>query len=163
MGNKMYNDWYYELKLKVISLSFLFKMLKEEVVVMMITNPWVLDDINLSESFNNVKEMIDISDSDLNMFVEIINKLENDSNGFYVAELKDEFEIIKENIHLEAGFITNMINNYMMVVNDYTINGQQIDERLDEYLDNDTACYNQMKINNDYLKKLRKERMDYFE
>ena len=162
MGNKMYNDWYYEIKLEVISLALLFKMLKEEVVVMLITNPWILDDVNLCESFCHAREMIDISADDLDKFVENINGLENDSSIFYVADLKDEFEVIKENIHLEVGFITNMIN-YMALSIDFNIDDIELNDRFEEWYDNDTACYSQMKINNDYLKKLRKERKDYFE
>lgn len=162
MKNKMYNEWIDEIKLEIIDLVLLFKMIKEEVILMLYTNGWILNDINLFESFVHLKEMIDISNSDLDKFIERIKMLDNNLNIFYVSDLKDEFDIIKENIYLEAGFITNMID-YMAIVDDVTINDNEIIKRLEQYQDNDISCYNQMKINNENLKQLRKERRDYFE
>ena len=162
MKNKMYVDLINEIKLEIIDLVLLFKMIKEEVILMLYTNGWILNDINLFESFVHLKEMIDISNSDLDKFIERIKMLDNNLNIFYVSDLKDEFDIIKENIYLEAGFITNMID-YMAIVDDVTINDNEIIKRLEQYQDNDISCYNQMKINNENLKQLRKERRDYFE
>ena len=162
MENKIYDDLYYEFKLDIVRTAFLLKSVKEDVIIMLHTNKWIADDINLSTSITHLLEMINVSDNELSNFVELIKSLEINSNVFYINDLKDEFEIIKENIKLEAGFILNMID-YMITVDDLTINDNEIVERLEQYLDNDIACYNQMKINNESLKVMRKERKDYFE
>lgn len=161
MKNNMYNDWYNDLKIEVVDLVLLFKELKEEVILMLLTNSWILEDINLFESFCHLQEMIDISNNDLDEFIKRINLLDNNSSIFYLADLKDEFDYIKENIRLESSYITNMIN-YMAIVTLPNINGPEIVERLEQYQDNDISCYNQMKINNEGLKRLKKERRDLF-
>lgn len=152
-------DWFNELKLDIINLVLLFKEIKEDVILMLVTNAWILEDINLFESFEHLKEMIDVSNNDLDNFVERVGLLEDDSNMFNVTDLKDEFDFIKENIKLEVSFITNMVG-YMDIVDNFTLDETAIMERLEIYLDVDTACYNQMKINNEQLKQLRKERRD---
>lgn len=152
-------DWFNELKLDIINLVLLFKEIKEDVILMLVTNAWILEDVNLFESFEHLKEMIDVSNSDLNSFVDRIELLDNNPNMFNVTDLKDEFDFIKENIKLEVGFFTNMVG-YMGMVDDFTLDEADIMERLEIYLDVDTSCYNQMKINNEQLKQLRKERRD---
>lgn len=156
-----YTDWFFEMKVEIIDLVLLFKMVKEEFLVMLFTNSWVLSDPNLAESFSKIKEIIDISNNDLDSFIEKVKMLDQNSTVFYVCDLKDEFEFIKENIHLEASYITNMIKRMVLV----SIPGMDLEnlEKLEEYEEIDISCYNQMRINNDELKRLRKERRDYFE
>lgn len=156
-----YTDWFYDMKVEIIDLVFLFQMLKKEFLVMFFTNSWILTDPNLAESFSKIKEIIDVSNNDLAILVEKIKMLDQNSNMFYVCDLKDEFEFIKENIHLEASYITNMIKRMILL----SIPGMEFAnlEKLEEYEEIDISCYNQMKINNDELKRLRKERRDYFE
>lgn len=152
-------DWYDKLKLEIIDLVLFFNKIKKMVIFLLLTNYWILEDINLFESFSHLKEMIDISNSDLDEFVEKIKLFDNNSIIFDKNDLLDEFEFIKENIWLEFSFITNMIK-YMTIVNDLTINNLEIEEELEQYQEIDISCYNQMKINNEQLKILKKERRD---
>lgn len=155
-------DWFNKLKIDIIDLMLTLQKLKQEFVFMIVSNDWILEDINLFESFSHLKEMIDTSDIDLTKLVEFVYKLDDDSSLFNRVDLLDEFEYIKENIHLEYNYIINM-TNYMILVNDFSINGDEITEKLLDYYDNDILFYNQMKLNNKNLKQLRKERRDYFE
>jgi hypothetical protein len=157
----MENDWYRNLKLDVIGLAVLFADIKVEIIFMLNTNPWILSDINLCESFFHLQEMIDANNLNLEDFIKRINFLEDNSILFNKDDLLYEFDFIKENVYLESGFITNMID-YMAIINDYTINGSEILERLEKYQDIDVLYYNQMKINNENLKQLKKERRDLF-
>ena len=74
----------------------------------------------------------------------------------------DEFDYIKENIHLESGYLSNMVN-YIKIVINCNINDSSIVEKLEQYHEVDISCYNQVKINNKELKKLKQERRDLFE
>ena len=136
-------DWFEQLKFDLINLLLVFKSIKEETI------------------FIHLKEMIDTSNNDLDDFIKRINLLEDKSIMFDKTDLKDEFDFIKENIHLEDSFIANMIN-YIIIINNFTINGIDITEKLEQFQDIDISCYNQMKINNENLKQLKKERRDLF-
>jgi len=155
------NDWFFEMKTEINDLVLLFKMLKEEFLIMLLTNSWILTDINLADSFSKIKGAIDISNSDMDVFIEKINMLDESANVFYVADLKDEFEFIKENIYLESSYITNMVKRMILLNLPYV--SLEILEKLEEYQEIDIYCYNQIEFNNEGLKKLRKERRDYFE
>lgn len=155
-------DWYDKLKIDIIDLVFSFQNLKKEIIFMIITNNWIFEDINLFENFIHLKEMVDISDINLSNLVKLIYELDNNSNFFSKLDLLDEFEYIKENIHLESNYINNM-TDYMILINDFSVNGDEITEKLENYCNNDNLYYNQMKINNQNLKQLKKERIDYFE
>lgn len=153
-------DWYTKLKFQIVDLALLFNDLKKEIYVMVYTNLWILEDINLFESFSHLEEMVNISNDDLGKLVERIKLLDNNSSIIFdKSDLLDEFEFIKENIHLELGYITNMIN-YMVIVTNQNINSIEQIEKLEQCQEIDISCYNQMKINNNDLKKLRKERKD---
>jgi len=149
------------MKTEINDLVLLFKMLKEEFLIMLLTNSWILTDINLADSFSKIKGAIDISNSDMDVFIEKINMLDESANVFYVADLKDEFEFIKENIYLESSYITNMVKRMILLNLPYV--SLEILEKLEEYQEIDIYCYNQIEFNNEGLKKLRKERRDYFE
>lgn len=161
MKNNMNIDWFNKLKLDIINLVLLFNQIKEETVFMMLTNHWILEDVNLFESFIHLKEMIDVSNNNLDDFVKRICLLDDSSTLFDKSDLKDEFDFIKKNIHLESGFIINMIN-YMVIITNPFINNSEKVEKLEQYQDIDISCYNQMKINNENLKQLKKERRDLF-
>lgn len=155
-------DWYDKLKLDIIALTDTFRLLKETVVFMLQSNSWILEDIKLCESFLHLQEMVEVSNNDLDEFVQRIYLLDSSSYDFSKEDLMDEFDYIRENIHLESGYITNMVN-YMVIVDDPLLHEMDKINKLEEYQDIDVSCYNQMKINNEGLKRLRKERRDNFE
>ena len=101
--------------------------------------------------------MLNISSRDLNYFIKDISLLEDSGNFFSSNDLVDEFEYIKENVNLEASYLTNIVDYITIIINP-GMNGTLIAEKLEKYHDIDLSCYNQMKINNKQLKQLRKER-----
>jgi len=161
MKNNMNIDWFDKLKFEIIDLSLFFKMLEIQTVFVLNTNGWILEDINLFERLEHLKEMLCKSNNDLNEFVKRISLLDSNLILFDKSDLIDEFDFIKENINLESNFLTNIVN-YITIVNNPSINDFGIIERLEQYQEIDISCYNQMKINNEELKKLRKERRDLF-
>ena len=50
-------DWFSLFKMEVMSLSASFQEVKKEVVVMIATNEWILEDIDLSRSFQNLQNI----------------------------------------------------------------------------------------------------------
>lgn len=155
-------DWYEKLKFEIIELSINLKKIKLDTVFLFVTNQWVFEDCNLIESFTHLLEMFDISYDDLSKLVKLIYQLDSTSTEFNKIDLLDEFDFIKENINIEFDYLSN-IEKYLSLVDNYTIDVDQINEIFDEYYENDNVYYNQMKINNENLKLLRKERRDYFE
>lgn len=155
-------DYFTELKMEIVRYSYDFTMLRETIVVMLETNRWVLEDINLCESFYHLQEMVEITYQEFTEFVEEIKILDRNMVIFNINDLLDYFDYIKENIHLESMYMTNMID-YMAIIMNHSIEADEIVERCTEYDRKDSTYLNQMKLNNDGLKKLKKERRDSFE
>lgn len=152
-------NWFDKLKFDVVKLSFLLNSINHELVFDLHKNKWALEDINLCESIYHLRDMLTTSDRDLSEFVERINILEKANAIFNSSDLLDEFSYIQENTNLEASYLNN-IKNYIEIVTNPSVNGSDITERLEKYQDTDISCYNQMKINNEQLKQLKKERRD---
>lgn len=155
-------DYFTELKEEMIRYSFHFMLLRETVVVMLETNRWIVEDINLYESFCNLQEMIELTYQEFTELVEDVNVLEQNMQVFSISDFLEQFDYIKENIHLESMYITNMVDYIEIIRNPY-INGNEITIRCSQYDQKDYTYLNQMKLNNDGLKKLKKERRDSFE
>ncbi len=154
MKNK---DWFNNLKIEIINTSLLLSSIQSRATFVLKTHNWILEDINLCESISHLVDMLNISSRDLNHFIKDINLLENSGDFFSSNDLVDEFEYIKENVNLEASYLTNIVDYITIIINP-GINGTLITEKLEKYHDIDLSCYNQMKINNKQLKQLRKER-----
>lgn len=157
MRKNMELDWFNIIKQETVSLTLFLKFIKEEIVFVLLTNKWISEDYNLGESLIKLTEMILISEKDLDSFMQELHKLDNNHVTFEVEDIKTIFDYIKENIHLEAGYLKNMMD-YMVIVDDDTLDYETLKEKFCNYLDCDIACFNQVKINNDELKKIKKER-----
>lgn len=155
-------DWFTELKIEVISHNIRFMHLRESMIILLETNRWILEDINLCESFCNLQKMVEISYQEFTELVEEIEGLDNNASVFQMNDLIDQFDYIIENIYLEFAYMINMID-YMKIIRNPYINGNEITVRCNQYDQNDHMYLNQMKLNNDGLKKLKKERRDSFE
>lgn len=154
MENK---DWFNNLKIEIINTSLLLSSIQSRATFVLKTHNWILEDINLCESISHLVDMLNISSRDLNRFIKDISLLEDSGDFFSSNDLVDEFEYIKENVNLEASYLTNIVDYINIIINP-GINGTIIAEKLEKYHDIDLSCYNQMKINNKQLKQLRKER-----
>lgn len=152
-----YGDYFFEVKREIVSLLCLFKLAKETLLEILITNSWILNDPNLAESFTRIKETIDISNNDLDLFIEKIRLLDEELSVFYMYDLKDQFEIIKETIYIESSSVVNLIN-YIVAFEDF-----RDFQKLEQCQQMDVMYYNQIKINNEQLKKIKKEGENYIE
>lgn len=150
------------IKLELLKLNVFFTHFRKETIYMLLTNRWILEDINLCESFCHLQDMIEGSCQDFHDLIQEINDLETSSKLFLIEDLKDELEYVKETIQLEASYMTNMVD-YMCIIDDYSLSPTEMTQRLEEYCDKDFCCYEQVKINREQLKQLKKERRDYFE
>lgn len=159
MKNNIKIDWFDKLKIETIQIALFSQQIRKRTIFMLRTHRWVLEDINLCESFSHLQEMIGVSNHDLDQFVQEIYTLDNGTALFNKDDLLDEFAYIKENICLESDFLTNMVNYITIIINP-NINDLSIVERLEQYREIDISCYNQMKINNKELKQLKHERRD---
>ena len=157
MHKNMELDWFNVIKQETVTLTFFLKFIKEELVSLLVTNKWISEDYNLGESLIKLTEMILISEKDLDVFMHELQRLDNNHVTFEVEDIKAMFDYIKENIHLESGYLKNMIE-YMPIVDDTTLDYETVKEKFDNYLECDIACFNQMKINNNELKKIKRER-----
>ena len=150
-------DYFTELKEEMVRYNFYFLSLRETIVIMLETNRWIVEDINLYESFCYLQEMIETTYQELTELVGDINTLEHTMQIFNISDLLDQFDYIKENIRLESMYITNMVD-YMEIIHNSSIEGEEITERCNQYNQKDYTYLNKMKLNNDGLKKLKKER-----
>ena len=155
-------DYFTELKKEMVQYSDVFMTLREAMVVMLETNRWVLEDINLCESFCYLQEMVEITYQEFTELVEEIKILDYNMAIFDTNDVMEQFDYIKENIQLESMYMTNMIE-YMEIIINHSIEADEIVERCTQYNRKDSAYLNQMKLNNDGLKKIKKERRDSFE
>lgn len=157
------NDSVIELKECSVLSSFCLMTLKEKIVILMYFNYWILEDPNLSTNYSKLTEMIDISYKDLEMFVATMKMLDKKGMFFLIGDMKDELMYIKENIELETRYLENMLYYIDAVKNPAIVNIDDIVEICSEFVENDRIFYNQMKINKEGLKMLRKERRDNLE
>lgn len=155
-------DYFSELKTEMIRYCIDFMLLRTSVVVMLETNRWVVEDINLYESFCHLQEMIENTYQEFTKLVVEINTLEFNGQMFNVCDIIDQFTYIKESIQLESKYMTNMID-YMEIICNSAIEGNEITARCNQYVQNDETYLSQMKLNNEGLKKLKKERRDLVE
>lgn len=156
------NDLYSELKIEGVKLFFLLEFVKREVLLMVFNNSWLLRDNNLSQSFIHLNEMVNISSTDLEELLVRLDTLDNSLVLFDINDLVDELTLVMGNIYLENEFLVNM-KFYIDAINNSKVSTQEITVQLEKYLEKDISCYNEMRMNNEDLKRLRKERRDYFE
>lgn len=155
-------DWFNFLKMEIMSLSSTFQVVKQEVVVMIATNEWILEDIDLDKSFRNLQRMIAESEVDLDQLVKEINRIEDSSLPFDVADLEDEVNFVHENIRLEHEYVSHMVD-YMDAVNGSITNVLDLDacdKICEEYPKKDRELLKQMKQNHRLVKLLREERRE---
>lgn len=155
-------DWFVKLKMEVVKLRINFNEFKKNIVALLLTSPWILEDANLFESYVRLQEMVEISEVDLDSLTKELEYLEMQPVTFAIDDVMREFNFVRENIDLEMAYLFNM-SLYMLLVDNYSLSALEIEERCNIYAEIDTWCHDQMEINNEQLKILKKERRDYFE
>ena len=162
MENLKNTDLFNNLKLDIIKICIDFTKLKQDIILLLITNNWILEDINLFENYVKLQEIIKESDKNLTNLINKTIHLEDSKDSFLIEDIISEFNFIRENIDLEIIYFVNMIF-YMELIDNYFLSTESINLLLDMYLQTKEFCYSNMKINNKQLKILKKERGDYFE
>ncbi len=155
-------DWFSLFKMEVMSLSASFQEVKKEVVVMIATNEWILEDIDLSRSFQNLQKMMSESETDLDELVKEINHIEDSSVSFDVEDLEDELNFIHENVRLEHEYVSHMVD-YMEAVSGPIVSLPDLDacdKVCKKYPSKDRELLQNMKQNHHLVKLLREERRE---
>ena len=155
-------DLFTALKKCIVKTCFEFQKLKEEVIMTVLSNSWLLQDANLYENYTKLQEMIKISDKHLTSIIKETKYIENNSVPFSADDIICEYNFIRENIELETYYLYNMLI-YMIAVVDFSLKQEEIKKIQQHYLETDIFCYDNMRANNEQLKILKKERGDYFE
>lgn len=133
-----------------------------EINLLCISKPWLLDDPIFFEYYNCLIDMENESVKDIETLETTIILYEKACIPVLVADLTDELDIINENIFFEYKCF-ECIKEYLSLISDNQIEGNQISECLERIEEINTMCTNQRTLNDDTLKKLRKERRDTFE
>ncbi len=164
MTKNLQFDWYDNLKIEIVKLAIEFFNIKMDMVYTLISNRWITEDINLEESTAQLQELLDITNFDFQQLITEINTIEKEyiSQFYSMEDLLDEFEYIKENIDLVNSYFGNMME-YMSIIDDYQLSPELLKNKWEDYLDKDELCFNQICINHEQLKQLRKERIDKIE
>lgn len=162
---KKSNDWFStitdhinQVKLKMLALRC--KII--DISLLCIFKPWLLEDPFFFEYYNRLIDMENVSVKDIEILETTIVLYEKACIPVLATDLTDEFDIINENIFFEYRCF-ECIQRYLNLVNNKHIEGDKILEYLERIEEINTMCTNQRALNDDTLKKLRKERRDTFE
>lgn len=159
-------DCFEKIQSKKKVLDFLFLKLKETTVLILWQYRWIMEDVDLYESFCHLQEMIEESEKKIGHFEEYLALLEKKSVDFFPTDLEDEFDYLSETVTLELSYLGNFIDTmFLLSIVEFegTTKKEEVELALMETMDKDTLCYNQVKINNQEIKKMQKERKDIFE
>lgn len=134
--------------------------LRESTIYMAATNSWIFNDANLFEKFDHLCKMQNNSCNDMLDFALLLELIDK-GISFSVADFEEEFAFIKENLNLEVGYFSLMVD-HMQLLTDPNYN-ELTENKLIENHYNSISCKEQVLINQKLLKKIIKERRDYFE
>ena len=104
-----------------------------------------------NDSINNITEL----EKELHM-------LEQEEILFSLIDLEDEFDLIHENLVFETNY-WRLTKNLLELLDNYNIQGDDIFDYLIRNDEVSSLCFNQVKINQSSLIKLKKERRDILE
>lgn len=150
------NNWIKLLEEKTKKLSAESFVLRQLSVILFITKPWIMDDINLCERFIN---LLEVEDDNYKQIDSLIKEIENHKNGlkiFAQADLIDEYDYISENVSLTSSYFY-MILGYLSMLK-FNMSQEELCEYFSMNYDNSECCFEQLKINNKELVKLKQER-----
>lgn len=141
----------FKLRLGIVRLGLIFSDKK-----------WLLEDPTVLERYTN---LIGMANDSLNNITELEKELHMlDQKGilFSLIDLEDEFDLIHENLVFETNY-WRLTKNLLELLDDYNIQGDDIFDYLTRNDEVSSLCFNQVKINQSSLIKLKKERRDILE
>ena len=151
-------DWFIKLKTDIVLLCKCEEYLEELKKQLFVTFPWFFSDENTLKWNARVNEITAINGKAIQSFIKYIDLLEETGKEFSKGNLMDEFSLIRENYVIGVSYFMN-IASYISNKQDFKNTLDQHDS-LARFSNNDTDCYNLIKINDDLLKKYRKEWRD---
>lgn len=158
-------DWFNTItnRINQVKLKMLVLRLKiVDISLLCISKPWFLEDPIFFEYSSHLIDMENESVKDLEKLEAMVILYEKTCIPVLVEDLIDELDIIDENIFFEYNCF-ECIQEYLSLVNNNQIEGNRILECLERIDEINTMCSNQRTLNDDILKKLRKERRDILE
>lgn len=158
-------DWFNTItnRINQVKLKMLVLRLKiVDISLLCISKPWLLEDPIFFEYSSHLIDMENESAKDLEKLEVMVILYEKTCIPVLVEDLIDELDIIDENIFFEYNCF-ECIQEYLSLVNNNQIEGNRILECLERIDEINTMCSNQRTLNDDILKKLRKERRDILE
>ena len=111
-----------------------------------------LSDDNVIESFYKLKKMDIKNKKSLYSVIGDIN-----SECIDLFDLDDQVSLLMANYALQDMYFFNIIS-YLLIVEDYSINGNDLVLALDSFLDTDKTYTKEFNINYKTLEKIREER-----
>ena len=111
-----------------------------------------LSDDNVIESFYKLKKMDIKNKKSLYTVLKDIN-----SSDIDLFDLDDQVSLLMENFTLQDMYFFNIIS-YLLIVEDYSINGNDLVLALDSFLDTDKNYIKEFNINYKTLEKIREEK-----
>lgn len=151
-----FKDWFLELKLKIILLDLKSIKRINDIFFIIKECPYLLKDENLCESYHKLVKINKINNDTLKELVNSINFLEALPITFSKEDIKDIYEILEEDFKLQDSFCLNIIK-YITIVEKNSMSYDEMMDEMDKYIECDVCCFNQIKINNQEIKKLIKE------
>ena len=112
-----------------------------------------LSDDNVIESFYKLKKMDIINKKSL---YSVLNDF-NNSDDIGIFDLSDQVSLLMENFALQDMYFFNIIS-YLLIVEDYSINGNDLVLALDSFLDTDKTYTKEFNFNYKTLEKIREEK-----
>lgn len=156
------NDWWISLKMNVINLN-VFKQIVEYKTYMLIkNNSWILEDINLCESYSKLLTINSIINEEFDNLVYDIKYVDETNDIFVSGDIDKEFKFVRDSVLTENLCIDNILN-FISFTSDIDISSDELDIGCETFNKFDKKCFNECKNINKQLKKLREERSDYLE
>ena len=151
-------DWFIKLKMDVVLLCKCEEYLETIKKDVFINYPQSFSDENILSWNARVNEIVKINGKAMQSYIRYINLLEDTGKDFSKDNLLDEYNLIKENYVLCISYFFNILD-YIDGLKKFQ-NKLDDHDRLARFSNSSTDYYNMIKINDDLLKKYRKEWRD---
>jgi hypothetical protein len=152
------NDWFTKLKIGIVLLCKAEELLQKEKKELFVRNPWLFTDENMIKWNKDVNTIFEINGKTIESFIKYIDLLESTGKPFNMSNLYDEFDMIKENYVVGLSYFTNVVN-YINTVKTFR-NTLEEHDKLARFSNKGTECLNIVKMNDEMIKKYRKEWRD---
>ena len=151
----MEKDWFRKLKEDIALLDFQTTSHNNDLIQLLYNYAWGFDEVNLSESYNQIIN-IGLSNNDtLTSIISFINDIETRKILFSKEELIDMIEMLKINYSLQDDYFINIIN-YILVYERIITGVDEIEEVIGAYKDSYENSYDIVKVNNKRIKRMIK-------